>query len=74
MGAWLASFWGKAKATEPARLAEFARTVLVGLVGLGWITVDDTTINTATSVVGLLVSWALTRFVRNRVAPVAKGE
>ncbi len=74
MGTRLLALWGKVKSTEPARLAEFVRTVLVGLVGLGWVTVDDATVNTTVSVVGLLGSCALTKFVRNRVTPVAKGD
>lgn len=67
-------FLVRVKNTEPARVAEFGRAVLAGLVTLGWVTVDDATINTATSGVALLLSWGLTSFVRNRVSPVSKGD
>lgn len=58
-------------ATEPARLAELVRSVLVGLVTVGWVTVPDTTENSVVSAVAYLASIALTRFVRGRVTPTA---
>lgn len=67
-------FLVRVRDTEPARLAEFGRTTVAGLAALGWFTVDDAAVNTTASFVALAVSWGLTRFVRNRVTPVAKGE
>ncbi|GAA1940476.1 hypothetical protein [Amycolatopsis minnesotensis] len=60
----------KIRSTEPAAFAEFVRAVLAALVGAGWLTIDDTTINTVVSVVGLLTSFVLTHFVRKNVMPV----
>ncbi len=64
--------WARVRATEPARLAETVRAVLVAGVTLGWATIDDERINAAVSVVALLGSLLLTRQVRGAVTPVAK--
>ncbi len=64
------TLWTKIRSTEPAAFAEFVRAVLAALVGVGWVTIDDTTINTVVSVVGLLASFVLTHFVRKNVMPV----
>lgn len=60
------------KELEPARLAEGVRAVLIGLVGLGWLTIDDALINSIATGATLVISGILTVFVRNRVTPVAK--
>lgn len=65
------AFLDRLKATEPARLAEFVRTVLAALVAVGWLTINDGLINTIASLAALGFSALLTRFVRNRVTPVA---
>jgi len=62
------------KDTEPARLAEIVRGVLVGLVGLGWVALDNATVNSIATLVAVAGSWALTKFVRDRVTPLAKGD
>ncbi|PXY20318.1 hypothetical protein [Prauserella endophytica] len=59
-------------ATEPAQLAEGVRTVLVALVGVGWLTIDDVTVNAIVTVVGVIGSFVLTFLVRKNVTPVAK--
>ena len=59
-------------ATEPARLAEVARTLLGAAVALGWVTLDDARINTVTTAGAFAVSWLLTRLVRRRVVPTSK--
>jgi len=58
--------------TEPVAVTELARAVIVMVVSLGWITLDNTTINVVASVVGLILSWLLALFTRNRVTPVTK--
>lgn len=59
-------------ATEPARLAEVARTLLTAAVGVGWLTLDNTAINSVATTAALVVSWLLTRLVRNKVVPTSK--
>ena len=59
-------------ATEPARLAEVGRTLLGAAVGLGWLTLDNTAINSVATAGALGLSWVLTRLVRRRVVPVTK--
>lgn len=56
-------------ATEPARLAEFVRVILVALVAVGWLTIDDDAINGIVSGVGVLLSLLLTKAVRSKVTP-----
>jgi FtsH-binding integral membrane protein len=56
--------------TEPVAYTELARAVIVVLVSLGWITLDNTTVNVVASSVGLVLSWALTLYARSRVTPV----
>lgn len=53
--------------TEPARWAELARLLLVAGVGLGWLTIDSDTANAIVSIVSLLASILLTRWVRTAV-------
>ncbi len=62
-----------AQTPEPAALAELVRAILVVLVGLGWATVDNNTVNVISSAAGLIVSWGLTWYVRSRVTPLPKG-
>lgn len=58
---------------EPAAYAELARLVIVGLVGTGWLTLDDNTANGIATAVGLVASWVLSYVVRQRVTPVRSG-
>lgn len=62
----------KIRATEPAQYAELARSILLALVGVGWLTLDEPTVNTVSTVVAGVVSVVLTRFVRKSVTPTAK--
>lgn len=55
---------------EPAAYAEAVRLVIAALVGLGWIALDDDTVNAIVTVVGGLLSIALTAIVRANVTPV----
>lgn len=59
--------------TEPARLAEVARWLLVTLVTTGWLTLDDAAVNGIVSAVSLLLSALLTKYVRGGVTPVPRG-
>jgi hypothetical protein len=68
----VARFLATHKAVEPARLTERIRALLVLLVGAGWFTIDDATINLVASGGAMVVSWLLSRFVRSTVTPVAK--
>lgn len=56
-------------ALEPARLAEGARWALAALIGLGWLTLDDATVNSIATVAGVLLSAVLTEATRKRVTP-----
>lgn len=62
----------KIRATEPAKYAELVRSILLALVGVGWLTLDEPTVNTVSTVVAGVVSVVLTRFVRKSVTPTAK--
>lgn len=62
----------KIRATEPAQYAELVRSILLALVGVGWLTLDEPTVNTVATVVAGVVSVVLTRFVRKSVTPTAK--
>ncbi len=55
---------------EPAAYAEAARLAIAALVGLGWITLADTTVNSIVTAVGALASIVLTVAVRAHVTPV----
>jgi hypothetical protein len=55
---------------EPAAYAEAVRLAIAALVGVGWITIDDATINAIVTAVGALASIALTAAVRANVTPV----
>lgn len=55
---------------EPAAYAEAVRLVIVALVSIGWVTIDQVTVNTIVSVVGGLLSLILTLIVRAHVTPV----
>lgn len=59
--------------SEPVAFTELVRAAIVVLVSLGWITVDNDTVNVIASAIGFAISWALTAFARSRVTPVAKG-
>lgn len=67
----MTTFLARLKATEPAKLAEFARAILAALVAVGWVTLDEQAIAAVVSVVALVGSWALTAFTRRRVTPLA---
>jgi hypothetical protein len=56
---------------EPAAYAEIARLVVAVLVGLGWVTVDSATANLIATVIGGVLSIALTLAVRQHVTPVS---
>lgn len=58
---------------EPAAVAEAARLVLVALVGIGWLTIDETAVNAVATAVAAVASVGLTLFVRKNVAPVDKS-
>lgn len=62
----------KIRATEPAKWAELVRSILLALVGVGWLTLDEPTVNTVSTVVAGVVSVVLTKFVRKSVTPTAK--
>ena len=55
---------------EPAAYAEAARLVLAALVGVGWVTVDNTAVNAVATAVGGVLSVFLTAVVRANVIPV----
>lgn len=57
---------------EPVALTEAIRLILVALVGLGWITLDDTALSAILSAVGVLLSWGLAAYARSRVTPVGR--
>ncbi|PKW15912.1 hypothetical protein [Saccharopolyspora spinosa] len=57
--------------TEPAAIAEAVRIILIALVGAGWLTLDDTTLASIVSVVGVLASVALTWWTRRKVTSLA---
>lgn len=63
IGRWITSL----RDTEPARWAELARVLLMITVGLGWVTVDEETINWIVTGVGMIASALLTRWVRSSV-------
>ncbi len=54
---------------EPAAYAEAVRLAIAALVGLGWITIDDSTVNAIVTAVGALMSIVLTVVVRANVTP-----
>jgi hypothetical protein len=56
-------------AREPAAYAEALRLVIAALVGLGWITISDTTVNAVVTAVGALMSIVLSAVVRANVTP-----
>jgi hypothetical protein len=58
--------------TEPVAMAEVLRAVIVVLVSLGWITLDNNTVNIIASALGVVLSWALTLLARSKVTPIAK--
>lgn len=62
----------KIKATEPAKWAELVRSILLALVGVGWLALDEPTVNSVSTVVAGVVSVVLTKFVRKSVTPTAK--
>ena len=55
---------------EPAAYAEAVRLVLAALVGVGWVTVDNNTVNSIVTAVGAILSIVLTAVVRANVTPV----
>lgn len=58
--------------TQPVGLAEVVRMIVLALVSAGWITVDDATVNTIVSVIGVAISIGLTWWTGRKVTPVAK--
>lgn len=75
----MTTFWSRLRvvaaemaATEPARLAEVVRTLLGAAVGVGWLTLDNAAISSVATTAALVVSWLLTRLVRERVVPEVK--
>ncbi len=58
--------------TQPVTLAEAIRVVVVLLVGAGWLTLDDAAVNTIVSIVGVVMSIALTWWAGRKVTPLAK--
>ncbi|WP_158882008.1 hypothetical protein [Amycolatopsis anabasis] len=65
-------FLARLQDTEPARLAEFVRAVLVAVNAVGWATIPDTTVSAVVTVVSVLASLVLTKFVRSNVTPTPK--
>ncbi len=63
----VAGFFGWLRETEPARLAESVRLVLVAGNTLGWITIPDAKIAAVVSAVSVLASLGLTKYVRSSV-------
>jgi hypothetical protein len=55
---------------EPAAYAEAVRLVIAALVGLGWVTIRESTVNSVVTAVGALASIILTVAVRANVTPV----
>lgn len=55
---------------EPAVYAEAARLVMAALVALGWITLNNTTMEAIVTAVGATLSVVLTAAVRSHVTPV----
>lgn len=55
---------------EPAAYAEAVRLVIAALVGIGWLTVSDATVNAIVTAVGGIMSVVLTIVVRANVTPV----
>ncbi len=55
---------------EPAAYAEVVRLIIAALVGLGWITLDEPTVNAIVTVAGAVVSIVLTIIVRANVTPL----
>lgn len=60
-------FFGWLSETEPARLAEGVRQLLVAGNVLGWVTIPDAKIAAVVSVVSVLASLGLTKYVRSSV-------
>lgn len=56
---------------EPAAYAEAARLAVAALVGLGWVSLDNNTVNAIVTAVGALASIVLTIAVRQHVTPVS---
>lgn len=55
---------------EPAAYAEVARLVIAALVAVGWITIDNTAVDTVLTAAGAILSIFLTATVRANVTPV----
>lgn len=58
------------KTSEPVLIAHAVTVILGGLVGLGWLTLPDSLINTVGTVVFVLVSTVAAVVARGKVTPV----
>lgn len=56
---------------EPVAIASAAQAVLAALVTLGWVTLDDTTISTIATAVGVVGAAIITIVARSKVTPVS---
>jgi hypothetical protein len=70
----MTEFLRRLAATEPARLAEAVRVVLMALVTLGWVAIPDATVATIVTAFSALGSLLLTGYVRSRVYSPATVE
>lgn len=58
--------------TEPVAVSEVVRYIAGILVATGWLTISDDTLNIIITVVGALLSLAMTIWTRKSVTPVAE--
>lgn len=56
---------------EPVAIAAAAQAVLAALVTLGWLTLDNTTIQTIATAFGMIAAAVITLIARSRVTPVS---
>lgn len=56
---------------EPVAIAAAAQAVLAALVTLGWVTLDDTTIRTIATAIGVVIAGVITLIARSKVTPVS---
>ncbi|MFD8496352.1 hypothetical protein [Amycolatopsis sp. NPDC059657] len=58
--------------TEPVRIAEGVRALLVAIIATGWVAIPDNTINVIISAVSFALSILSSVLVRRKVVPLAK--
>jgi len=55
---------------EPVAIAAAAQAVLAALVAIGWVTLDNTTIQTLATAVGVIAATIITLIARSKVKPL----